>query len=322
MGDVNRCVRIVRLSEIEDSADDLRPRSKLNDPTVAQFAARLKAGDVFPPVLVFQFADRYWLADGYHRVAAVRLGGGQTIVAEVRAGTRDDAAWAACAANRRHGLPRTTADKRHVVLRALAHARGQKLSDRQIARHCGVHHHTVGRLRAQLEQSGAIRQIRERVVCRGGSVYVQCIEGVRRSNVNRAADMVRREAPVLHPLTRPTALPIRDASPRATNLIPSAAAKLEGVARLLAEVDASLALLDLEAAASTALSGLLGVQQIIRAREVIRQLSSTLRNVLDRSNVGVPSASTAVVRPAVRHFSDHRVGPIEARNAAASTRKL
>ena len=54
----------------------------------------------------------------------------------VSAGSRQDAAWAACAANQTHGLRRTNADKRKAVTLALK--RHPEMSDQAIADHCGV----------------------------------------------------------------------------------------------------------------------------------------------------------------------------------------
>jgi ParB-like chromosome segregation protein Spo0J len=44
-----------------------------------------------PPVVVFETAEGLLLADGYHRVAAARLRGEETVVAAVRKGSRHDA---------------------------------------------------------------------------------------------------------------------------------------------------------------------------------------------------------------------------------------
>jgi hypothetical protein len=60
------------------------------------------------------------------------------------------------------------------------------LSDRQIATHCGVHHHTVGRIRAELEQSGVVDSSGERTVHRGALAYALNVEALRRSNRSRS----------------------------------------------------------------------------------------------------------------------------------------
>jgi hypothetical protein len=47
--------------------------------------------DVLPPVVVFDTPEGLLLADGYHRVAAIRGLGLETVEAEVRRGSRHDA---------------------------------------------------------------------------------------------------------------------------------------------------------------------------------------------------------------------------------------
>jgi ParB-like chromosome segregation protein Spo0J len=47
--------------------------------------------DALPPVVVFETPEGPLLADGYHRVAAARRRGLETVEAEVRPGSRHDA---------------------------------------------------------------------------------------------------------------------------------------------------------------------------------------------------------------------------------------
>jgi hypothetical protein len=129
----------------------------------------------FPPVLLFTSGRQHWLADGYHRVLAARQAGLTEIAAEVRPGTPRDALLAGIAANSTHGLPRTRADKRKAVALLLPDAEWSQWSDREIARHCQVDHMMVGRMRRRA--SGAKRQIGERKVQRGGTVYKMEVAG-------------------------------------------------------------------------------------------------------------------------------------------------
>jgi hypothetical protein len=179
-------VRPIAIAAILEE-DELRPRALLQHDVVTEYAQRMKAGDVFPPALVYIINDQYWLVDGYHRVAAAKVNNLESIVCEIRSGTLLDAAWMGYASNRQHGLRRSNADKRRSVLRALVHPKGQKLSDRQISRHCGVHHDTVGRWRRELQRAGRIRHINERISVRGSSSYVQRIDGITRSNAARSS---------------------------------------------------------------------------------------------------------------------------------------
>lgn len=122
-------------------------RTCLNDEIVRQYADRMAAGDVFPPIIVFQDGTRFWLADGFHRLRARELVRASAIQAEIYDGDLSDAIEYAVGANTRHGLRRTNGDKRMAVRAALAHERLRELSDRQIADLAGVDHKTVGAMR-------------------------------------------------------------------------------------------------------------------------------------------------------------------------------
>jgi hypothetical protein len=74
--------------------DDLLANAPVN-PEAHLEAARVEryAGmaDVPPPVVVFETPEGLLLADGYHRVAAARRRGLETVEAEVRSGSLHDA---------------------------------------------------------------------------------------------------------------------------------------------------------------------------------------------------------------------------------------
>jgi len=126
----------------------LQPRAALDEETVEDYAARYSEGTAMPPVTLFRDGAIYWLADGFHRVAGAAKAGRDTIPADVREGAYRDALLFAVAANTGHGLRRTNADKRRAVTMLLTDAECARWSDRQIARHCGVHQDMVGSVRA------------------------------------------------------------------------------------------------------------------------------------------------------------------------------
>jgi ParB-like chromosome segregation protein Spo0J len=64
------------------------PEAHLDPARVKRYAQMLNA---LPPVVVFDTGEGLLLADGYHRVAAARRRGLETIEAEVRHGSRHDA---------------------------------------------------------------------------------------------------------------------------------------------------------------------------------------------------------------------------------------
>lgn len=139
-------MRRVPLAEIRGA---FQARAELSADATAEYAARLQAGDTFPPVVVYSdLAGRLWLADGWHRVAAARELAWTEITADVRRGSQHDAFRHALGANAAHGLQRTRADKRRAVAAALADPEIGALSDREIARITATSHPFVGLMRA------------------------------------------------------------------------------------------------------------------------------------------------------------------------------
>ena len=114
----------------------LQPRAALDEETVDDYAARYAEGTAMPAVTLFHDGAVYWLADGFHRVAGAAMVGRDTILADVREGTRRDALLFAAGANAGHGLRRTNADKRRAVTMLLADAECAGWPDREIARIC------------------------------------------------------------------------------------------------------------------------------------------------------------------------------------------
>ena len=66
------------------------PEAHLNAAKVERYAEML---DALPPVVVFDTKEGLLLADRYHRLAAARRRGQETVEAEVRLGSRRDALW-------------------------------------------------------------------------------------------------------------------------------------------------------------------------------------------------------------------------------------
>lgn len=87
-------------------------RARLHDEIVERYADELREGAEFPPVVVFYDGADYWMADGFHRLAAYRQIGEESISAEIKQGTRLDALRYSLSANATHGMPRTNDDYR------------------------------------------------------------------------------------------------------------------------------------------------------------------------------------------------------------------
>lgn len=126
-------------------------RAAINDETVADYAeAMADPNTVFPAVIVYFDGRDYWLADGFHRVAAWERVGRVEVPADVRQGDRRQAILHSCAANASHGLRRTNEDKRRAVMTLLEDDEWASWSDRQIAEKCRVSHPFVAKLRSSL----------------------------------------------------------------------------------------------------------------------------------------------------------------------------
>ena len=98
------------------------PQAHLDTERVARYAENL---DTAPPIVVFSTEDGLLVADGYHRLAAARLRGEETIEAEIRHGTRHDALrYAAAVGAAQHGITADEAVER-IRRRDPGHWRGQ-----------------------------------------------------------------------------------------------------------------------------------------------------------------------------------------------------
>ncbi|MFT5682860.1 MAG: hypothetical protein ACI8RZ_003784 [Myxococcota bacterium] len=126
-------------------------RVTINDATVAEYAEDMKAGAKFPPLLLFFDGTDYWLADGFHRLAAIkRLPRRRKIDAEVREGTQRDAILHSVTVNAQHGLRRSNADKRNAVETLVKDPEWSGWSNSEIARRCSVSEYLVRNIRRDL----------------------------------------------------------------------------------------------------------------------------------------------------------------------------
>lgn len=109
--------------------------------------------------VVFKDDDKYYLADGFHRVEAVRKAGRVTVHCDLYEGTLEDAQDYALAANKTHGLRRTTEDKHRAIDCALRMDRWVGKSDGVIADLVGVSRKTVTKRRELKVSTGEIPQL-------------------------------------------------------------------------------------------------------------------------------------------------------------------
>ena len=128
-------VKVIPISNIRLDGDT-QPRVAIDQDVVQEYAEAMKSGQEFPPVELYYDGANYWLVDGFHRFHAARKIGCAELNADVRTGMQTDAQWASLAANSKHGLRRSNADKAKAVNRALRLK--SDLSDCAIAAHIGV----------------------------------------------------------------------------------------------------------------------------------------------------------------------------------------
>jgi predicted RNA-binding Zn-ribbon protein involved in translation (DUF1610 family) len=142
----------------------IQSRAETNYDLVDEYTTMMRDGVQFDAAQgVRDEVGQIFVHDGLHRGEAAKLAGIRLLV-KVQPGTRQDAEWLALSANQKHGLRRSHKDKQRIVRNALLHPYGASLSDREIARHCGVDHKTVGKVRADLETTGEIPQLDKRIV--------------------------------------------------------------------------------------------------------------------------------------------------------------
>lgn len=84
-----------------------QPRVTLDDAYTEEITTELQAGSEFPPVVVFQESQEYWLADGFHRYFAHIKAGLSEIKAEIHRGGMREAILYAVGANATHGKRRS-----------------------------------------------------------------------------------------------------------------------------------------------------------------------------------------------------------------------
>lgn len=106
----------------------------LQTPRVREYAKAMREDANFPPIVVYYDGQDYWLADGFHRVAAAEEAKRKKIEADIHPGTYRDAILHAVGANAAHGIRRTNADKRKAVLTLLQDREWRQWSDHELAR--------------------------------------------------------------------------------------------------------------------------------------------------------------------------------------------
>lgn len=210
-----------------------QPRESINAETVAEYADAMKAGATFPPVTVFYDGADYWLADGFHRVAAIKVNGGAEVEAEVKQGTRRDAILHSVGANSDHGLRRTNSDKRRAVMALLNDDEWSGWSNMEIARRCAVSESFVRKLRDSHFAQNEVKPEPRTYTTKHGTTATMNTTNIGKQNTTTLVDSW--EAPELDHEPTPPTTPLVDLAGIDPNLY-TRATKVGGALTRLAEM--------------------------------------------------------------------------------------
>lgn len=130
--------------------DTTQTRAKLSHNLVSEYVESMRDGEQFPLVTLFFDGERYWIADGFHRIAAQKKLGYKEIYASVARGGYREAVLHGVKANSNHGLRPSQKDKRAAVMKILTEGDTFNLSLRATAALCGVSHTYVQNLQQEL----------------------------------------------------------------------------------------------------------------------------------------------------------------------------
>lgn len=173
MGDLMQKNVAVSAIQIDNAT---HPRDAISEDTVAEYAEAMKAGAVFPPIVVFLDGHHYHLADGRHRLEACLKSGIKTVRTEIRKGSSRDAILYAVGANNEHGLRRSNADKRKAVAILLRDLEWRKWALNKIAGLCRVSWELAREVWNEQKAGLHLLDLEdrpERKVERGGKVFPQ-----------------------------------------------------------------------------------------------------------------------------------------------------
>ena len=144
---------------------NLQQRVKLDHSVINDYAIAYQEGMEFPPITIWKCTDeegniednsvarsplsvpRYYLVDGFHRVAAVKQAGIEELPFIEKSGTYREALLFSLSVNATHGLRRSNADKRKAVMTLLNDKEWSNWSNRTIAKKCQVSASLVDKLR-------------------------------------------------------------------------------------------------------------------------------------------------------------------------------
>lgn len=134
--------------ELVEATAATQVRTKLYKDVIDAYREDLEHGAVFPPIDVFceKGAERWILADGFHRLYAHIHAEREYIAVKIHEGGMHAALLFALSANKTHGLRRTNSDKINAVKLALKDGEISQHTQQEIADIVGVTRETVNRI--------------------------------------------------------------------------------------------------------------------------------------------------------------------------------
>jgi hypothetical protein len=107
--------KILAIEEIK-TIPELYPRSKVSWLTAYDYSQKMKAGEVFPPVVVAYYNNEYILVDGWHRIEALKILGEKYVRAQIiKPKDEKEIYIQAVKLNLRHGRPLSPYEKALIV---------------------------------------------------------------------------------------------------------------------------------------------------------------------------------------------------------------
>ena len=142
-------------------------RVNLNMFTIEDYAAAMRNGAQFPPIIVYESDEGIYLGDGFHRHAAAVTAGLEEIECDVREGDRRAAILYSVSANATHGQRRTREDVNRAIGMMLRDSVWGRWANNAIAKQISCDPKTVAARRSELEASGEIEPLDVRVAADG-----------------------------------------------------------------------------------------------------------------------------------------------------------
>ena len=173
MGIIHKSIRRIQVRKLKSDPRLQHRVAGLNTDHVERISERLTDDQAFdtPPISVVSDGEALHMWDGAHRLAAYKMAGRAEIPAHVTEGLWHDALRLSLGANDSHGLGRSKADVDEVIRVALADPQLSKLSDRELAKVCGVSHMKINRMRRNSSVTPVTDAPESRTVTRNGKTY-------------------------------------------------------------------------------------------------------------------------------------------------------